>query len=196
MDKRITRSRACKRVRRSKSAPSTEVAMLTKQPIIRLEKSFVSDYLRTQSNIDLAQSVEVISLDESSNSMTEANKSVVFVREDEASPKTKKIADQNATIAQLTTRVQKLNIHVEALQRKLLEANDINQNNAIASNIAQQPAVQDDAPEQVESDEVFDKDFDAWCAKQLDEWNNNGELSQVCRDFAEYINDMDANSSA
>lgn len=173
-----SRRRAVKRAGKKIRAPANQLMdeILKKQPVVNLDRSFVSNYLRTQLN----ENTLALSLNETSQSVTEADSSIIFVNEGEATPKTKKIVAKNAIIAKLSTRVKNLSIHVKALQRKLLEA----------GNVEQQPPIEIDASENIQTEEEIDKQLEEWCEKQLAEWKNNNELSQICREFIDYLNDM------
>lgn len=68
----------------------------------------------------MAQNISVISLIDPIESAGETDKSVVFVSEEKASNEMKRIAELNQKVSELTSRNHRLEIHVEALQKRIL----------------------------------------------------------------------------
>lgn len=176
-----------------------------------LDPCFVENYLKEQNKLDeIVQNISVISLNDSVISLNgsdcEAEKSVVFVFENEASREMKKIAKLNDKISQLTHRNRKLEMHVKALQTRVRTADDtvvINDNAKHTSNdnaehtsneSAQHTSSEgaentaDDGGAQTSNDlsGFFDEE---WANEQIQQWRDNGELSIMLKELENFVMD-------
>lgn len=164
---------------------------LSRECRVNLSSSAVDRYLKTLQNdeshsmeksmqpaIEGDESVEsdlIVSLDES---VDDADKSVIFVEEKEATPKTKKIAQQNNEIEGLKVKIRSLKIHVKALESELCGTSEP-QNVDAEVNLPN-----------VNADDLNLSVDDQWVQNQIEEWRNNGELSVVCAEFQNFANNV------
>ncbi|XP_055306896.1 uncharacterized protein LOC129571159 [Sitodiplosis mosellana] len=98
--------------------------------------------------------------------------SVIFVEEQEATPKTKKIAEQNDEISRLNVRVRSLQIHVGALEAELRNKQESSDDTEMRNVSATDLGI------------TFDEN---WAANQIEEWRANGELDVVCSEFQNFV---------
>lgn len=112
------------------------------------------------------------------DSEEEADTSVIFIGEEEATPKTKKIARQSEEISKLKLRIRSLKIHNRALETKLRDAPN--------------PKNSDDVQIDVNIGDLDMTIDEQWADNQIDEWRANGELTLVCNEFQDYLNNMQA----
>lgn len=195
------------------------IKVTKKNPKVVLDKQFVPDYLQKQNQQQSRSDAELISLVDSSDE--ESENSVVFVGEEkppEESPKTEcdRLRKQNKD---LRHRMRKLEIHVEALQKRVI---DNGEPSAAPINIApNEIAPIENAPAQnISNDEPFAAPIniapigiapienapaqnnsnvlnisnclntllnDEWILNQIDEIQNEGNLTLLASELAEKI---------
>lgn len=152
--------------------------------------------MKEQNKLDeIVQNISVISLNDSDS---EAEKSVVFVSENEASREMKKIAELNDKISQLTHHNRKLAIHVKALQTRVRTADDtvaINDNAEHTSNESSQHTSSEGAENTTDDGGAhtlndlsgfFDEE---WANEQIQQWCDNGELSVMLKELENFVMD-------
>lgn len=139
-------------------------------------------------NIDQNEVIEVSESIEA-EAEAEADKSVVFVGEEEATPKTKQIKKQSEEISKLKIRVRSLKIHVDALENELRE---------LPENSKQTPEDVVDLCDDIEnpSSDAAERpnllNDSEWANNEINQWRANGELSDVCANFAEFVENLPA----
>lgn len=164
---------------------------LSRECRVNLSSSVVDRYLNTLQNDEQhstensiqptvegdesAESDLIVSLDES---LDDSDKSVIFVEEKEATPKTKKIAQQKNEISELKVQIRSMKIHVKALESELRETSEPQNVNAEVN-----------LPN-VNADDLNLSVDDQWAENQIEEWRKNGELSIVCAEFQNYTNNV------
>lgn len=133
-------SKKAKKVKRNAKPPASKeiVVIINKSPKIIIDNDFVANYLKEQNDSDandLAQNMSVISLNDSTDS-------VEFVPENAASYEMKKIAQLNEKLSKITKRNRRLELHVKALQKRILNSDSENQQAApIDDDVAKATAI-------------------------------------------------------
>lgn len=120
------------------------------------------------------QNDSIVSLNELANG---ADTSVIFVGEEEATPKTKKIAQQSEEISKLKMRIRSLKIHNRALVSTLRDGLKSENSNDVVETVAN---IQD-------LDMTIDEQ---WAENQIEQFRADGELSLFCAEFQDYLNHM------
>lgn len=157
---RINRRRNTAKITSSTIDTSKQVTIETgKQLRVNLDKSFVEQYLRDQKE-----------------------NAVQFVSESVATPKTKKIAQLSALIFKMKKRQKALIAHVRSLQSRLInQINVIDIDEAEHSGTGQTNDIVQNEPE---------LELNAsWVDRQIKEWTENRELTRICNDFVEFLNE-------
>lgn len=98
----------------------------------------------------------------------------LVVDEKDASQDLKQIANLNKQIELLLTRNRKLKIHVEALQSRIRNAED---------DVIEISDCDDNNEHSVNNITLHE----SWVGNQINEWMENGDLSTVCADFVQFL---------
>lgn len=138
---------------------------------------------QSSTDIDrLVVNTSIMSLHDSSSSDGEADKSVIFVKEEKPSHEMNKIAELQKENRELKHRNNKLEIHVNALQ-KLFRLED--ENRRLAEELEATKKGHAMSPSIVNG---LDVSFnEQWAEKQINAWTENGELNDVLDDLNEYV---------
>lgn len=169
----------------------------TKECRVVLSDSIVRQYLSRNDKMQSSQSEEVPpqqNQEAVAQVLPDADTSILFVSEETATPKTMRIAKQNAEISQLKLRVRSLKIHVKALQDRLKDLPDesVEIQNRVVVN-AVENVVEVDSDVEMQDDDVSNVNAvdlslnESWTQAQIEEWRENGELSLVCAEFERFI---------
>lgn len=121
-----------------------------------------------------AEQNEAISLDYSEH---ESDTSVVFVGEEGVTPKTKKIVRQSEEISKLNLRIRSLKIQNNVLESQLRDTPMLKSNDDVV-------AIDVNA-----SDLNMTLD-EQWAEDQIGEWRENGELTVICDEFRNYLDNI------
>lgn len=125
----------------------------------------------------LENDVAPVESNENNDSNEQAENSVIFVDEKEASQDLKQIANLNKKIELLLTRNRKLKTHVEALQSRIRNAED---------DVIEISDGDDDNNEHSLNNITL---HESWVGNQINEWMDNGDLSLVCADFVQFLDE-------
>lgn len=157
-------------------------------PIVVLNREYVADYLRNQNkvNSDVNANISVVSLHDSSDDENE--KSVVFVSEEkppELSPKSQCDALKKENKA-LKSRIRKVEIHVTALQKRIIDKEPQIPVEIDPSNENDTP-VEDDPPfENITNALNFSLDPE-WLNNQIEEIQNEGDFTAIAAEIAKHL---------
>lgn len=86
-----------------------------------MDRSFVSNYFRQRENVEDKDDPQVSIISLHSNSLDDPDKSVQFVNEETATREIKQIGKMNHRMAELKLRYNKLELHVDALQKHIIQ---------------------------------------------------------------------------
>lgn len=144
-----------------------------------------SGYKRKESSSNQA---EIVPQDATIGSQTEVddlNSSVVFISEEKASNEIIKLRELYKTIFEQKSCIRRLKSEVKALQNIVLRANESTSNQNEMAQIIEPTAVDETENENNSFNLTFDQN---WIDMQIAECSTSGELSQVCDEFMEFIN--------
>lgn len=160
-----------------KQKKKNEYVKVTLGPKVILDSYEVAEYFEKRKKKN-----EIVSVDDSV--VGDLNESVVFISEERASAEVKKVRDLYKFIYQQKHRIRRLKLEVEVLQNIILKDN---------KSMNAEPTNELMLPNEVENhSNTFDLTFDDdWVEKQIIEWRENGEISQICDDFVQFINELD-----
>lgn len=114
---------------------------------------------------ELTHDISIISLDSENG-----DDSVIFVAEEAVSQDMKQLAKINRKVEQLEAHNRKMEVHIKALQSRVLAQ---------------------EAPNQIESTSTENFNLsDSWIEKQINEWRDNGEIEEVIQDFEKFVEDQ------
>lgn len=183
------------KLRRSRSVPSS-IAMQNVR--VNLDQSFVRNYLRNQEKVDDELNISTISLH--SDASDDPDKSVQFVVEEKATREIQQIGKMNERMAALKLRCTKLELHVAALQKRIIQQDNVESSeNSLTNATDSVDATHEISTETNENAGAIDSfgDLqlsDSFVNNQLKEWEHNGQLTEVLDEFKVYLNDNVTNS--
>lgn len=125
----------------------------------------------------LENDVAPVESNENNDSNEQADNSVIFIDEKEASQDLKQIANLNKQIELLLKRNHNLKIHVDALQSRIRNAED---------DVIEISDCDDDNNEHSLNNITL---HESWVGNQINEWMENADLSTVCADFIQFLDE-------
>lgn len=184
--------------RRSNSVPKSYKFEMNKgfpEARVVLDEAFVQNYLRQQEKSDVDDILDISMISLHSDSSDDPDKSVQFVSEDRATHEIKQIGKMNHGMAELRERCKKLEVHVGALQNRVIQLqNEATTQSEVMDDNHSTNATNETSFEVIAVAESHDLSADlqlneSFVNNQLLEWKENGELNQVLDEFSAFLNE-------